>query len=861
MKQNLSLWVIITALIMAGCSRPKTAPLPIEKGISLKLNNIRKETISKPVYKLFFNIPANKDSAILGNLTLSFELKNKEYPVILDFQNPKQFVHKVVANGKTSQYVFKNEHIIIPINELKKGTNTVKIDFTAGNLSLNRNKDFLYTLFVPARASTAFPCFDQPDLKANFNLSLEIPKDWVAVANGAQISQKDEGDNQILTYAQTKPLPTYLFAFVAGKFHVVSRTIDNRKLTFYYRETDSAKVARNLDPIFHLEAHAIKWMEKYTDISYPFGKFAFVAIPAFQYGGMEHPGVILYRANRIFLDKSATQIQKLYRATVISHETAHMWFGDLVTMKWFNDVWLKEVFANFFAAKISNPDFPKMNHKLSFMIDHFPPAYLIDRSEGANPIQQKLKNLKMAGTLYGNIIYHKAPIVMKMLENMLGDQKFQEGLRTYLKKYSYSNASWDDLISILDQKTSINLAKWSKVWVKEPGMPHYQTSMDGNKLIINQTNAKKTGLIWPQYMNVLSIHNGKPEYSKIFADKATDTLSLAKNSEVLLLDGEGKSYGYFKLNQEQKSFLMSRKLFTLPDLQRAVAYINIWENMQQQNLKPEALYKAFYVFLQNEKDELNVNLLLGYYRKLFWRFSTTQSRKAMEIKFEPLLWQKMEKAPDASLKSSYYHAWLSTALSGHAIHKMLELWKGNLKIKGLSLSEGDMTTLSYQLAVRRNGKMAKEIPSDILQQQLKRVQDPDRKAQMNYTIPALSSDSAIRDHFFYALRKHANREHQAWVSTALDYLNHPLRAKSSEKYITPALDLLPEVQRTSDVFFPKSWLDASLYGYNTASAAKLIRDYLAKNQDLNPKLKQKVLQSADPVFRAAAILQGKKKAN
>jgi len=858
MKHHLSSLLIIAALILAGCSHHKTAPLPTEKGVSMQLNNIRKESISKLVYKLFFKIPANKNTPITGNLELNFDLKNKNFPVILDFQNPKQFVHKVMANGKVSHYGFKNGHLIIPINELKKGANTLKINFTAGNLSLNRNNNFLYTLFVPARASTAFPCFDQPDLKANFDLSLSIPKDWVAVANGAQISKKEEGDNTLLKFAQTKPLSTYLFAFVAGKFHKVSRTINNRKLTFYYRETDSAKVARNLDPIFHLEAHAIQWMEKYTGIPYPFGKFAFVAIPAFQYGGMEHPGAILYKADRIFLDKSATQIQKLYRAIVISHETAHMWFGDLVTMKWFNDVWLKEVFANFFAAKIANPDFPKMNHHLSFLVDHFPPAYLIDRSAGANPIQQHLTNLKMAGTLYGNIIYHKAPIIMKMLENLVGEQKFQEGLRTYLKKYSYSNASWDDLISILDQKTSLDLANWSKIWVKEPGMPHYQTSTDGNKLIIHQSNAQKTGMIWPQYFHVLNIYNGKIKYSKIFADKAIDTLNLAKNPEVLLLNGEGKAYGYFKLNKKQKTFLLSRKLFTLPPLQRAVAYISIWENMQQQNLKPEDLYRAFYVFLLNEKDELNVNLLLGYYKKLFWRFSTAQSRKTLESKFEPLLWHKMQKAPDASMKSSYYHAWLSTALSKHAIQKMVKLWKGTLKIKGLPLSEGDMTTLSYQLAVRINGKMAKEIPSNILQQQLKKVKDPDRKAQMAYTIPALSSDSTVRDHFFYALRNYAQREHQAWVSTALYYLNHPLRAKSSEKYITPALDLLPEVQRTGDVFFPKSWLDASLYGYNSKSAAKLIRDYLAKNQDLNPKLRQKVLQSADPVFRAAAILQGEK---
>ncbi|MBE0651607.1 MAG: hypothetical protein IH595_12315 [Bacteroidales bacterium] len=859
MKHYLLLLLVIPAFLLTGCSRTETTPLPLQKGVSIELNNLRKATISEPVYKLYFNIPEQKTDPIAGNLTLSFNLKNKKYPVILDFQNSKQFIHQVIANGKISHYDFKNEHVIIPVNELNKGTNIIKIDFTAGDLSLNRNDDFLYTLFVPDRASTAFPCFDQPDLKANFDLSLNIPKDWVAVANGAQISEQEQKNSTLLKFAETKPLPTYLFAFVAGKFHVVSRTIDGRKLTFYYRETDTAKVSRNLDAIFNLEANAIQWMEKYTGIPYPFGKFAFVAIPAFQYGGMEHPGAILLRADRIFLDKSATQIQKLYRATVISHETAHMWFGDLVTMKWFNDVWLKEVFANFFAAKIANPHFPKMNHQLSFLVDHFPPAYLIDRSTGANPIQQKLDNLKMAGTLYGNIIYHKAPIIMKMLENIVGEKQFQEGLRTYLSKYSYSNASWDDLINILDKKTSLDLANWSKVWVKEPGMPDYQTSMDGNKLIIHQTNAQKTGMIWPQYLDVLYFNNGKENYSKILADKATDTLSLPANSKVLLLDGEGNGYGYFKLNQYQKSFLLSRELFTLQPLQRAIAYMNIWENMQQQNLVPSELSEAFYLFLQNEKDELNVNLLLDYYRTLFWRFSDVKSRLALENKFEPLLWEKMQKAPDASMKSAYYHAWLSTALGKNAIHKMVSLWKGTLKIKGLPLSETDMTTLSYQLAVRVNSKTAKEIPADILQQQLKRITNPDRKAEMAFVMPALSSDSAVRDNFFNQLKKPEMREHEPWVNTTLSYLNHPLRAKSSEKYITPALELLPEIQRTGDIFFPKSWLDASLSGYNSMSAANLIRDFLSKSPDLNPKLRQKVLQSADPVFRSAAILYGKTK--
>ena len=135
---------------------------------------------------------------------------------------------------------------------------------------------------------------------------------------------------------------------------------------------------------------------------------------------MEHPGSVFYNANSMLLDESATQNQFLGRASLISHETSHMWFGDLVTMKWFNDVWMKEVFANFMAAKIVNPSFPEVNHELRFLLQHYPAAYDVDRTEGANPIRQDLANLNEAGSLYGAIIYQKAPIVMRQLELLVG---------------------------------------------------------------------------------------------------------------------------------------------------------------------------------------------------------------------------------------------------------------------------------------------------------------------------------------------------------------------------------------------------------------------------------------------------------
>ncbi len=135
------------------------------------------------------------------------------------------------------------------------------------------------------------------------------------------------------------------------------------------------------------------------------------------------------------LDESATQNQLLERASVIAHETAHMWFGDLVTMRWFNDVWMKEVFANFMAAKIVNPSFPQVNHELRFLLAHYPAAYQVDRTAGTNAIRQELDNLDEAGQMYGPIIYQKAPIVMRQLELIVGARRFRDGLREYLKRH------------------------------------------------------------------------------------------------------------------------------------------------------------------------------------------------------------------------------------------------------------------------------------------------------------------------------------------------------------------------------------------------------------------------------------------
>jgi aminopeptidase N len=474
MIRTASLFLVALSITTMRSAAP--ADPPPGPGIPLSLADERARRIRDLRYELHFSIPDLAAAPILGRVTIAFSLSDASRPLALDFV-PRDGVRSARIGKAAVTLGVTPDHLIVPASRLRTGKNQISIDFVAGNAPLNRNPEFLYSLFVPARAHLAFPCFDQPDLKARWRLSLQIPANWQALSNGPEVGRTENNGRIDLTFGETQPLSTYVFAFAAGRFSVETAERAGRRFRMLHRETDAAKVVRNRDAIFDLHAAALAWLERYTSIPYPWSKFDFLLVPSFQFGGMEHPGAIFYNASALLLDPSATQNQKLGRASLIAHETAHMWFGDLVTMRWFNDVWMKEVFANFMAAKIVNPSFPEINHDLRFFLAHYPAAYDVDRTRGTNAIRQQLDNLNEAGTLYGAIIYQKAPIVMRQLEGMLGEGPFRTGLQEYLRAHQFGNASWADLIALLDRQTPEDLASWSRAWVEEAGRPEIRTDL------------------------------------------------------------------------------------------------------------------------------------------------------------------------------------------------------------------------------------------------------------------------------------------------------------------------------------------------------------------------------------------------
>ena len=826
-------------------------------GVPLDIATARAARISDLRYELALSIPEDLAAPLTGSNTLRFTLTDAAAPLVLDFETSRAHVRAVDANGQPSPFLFVNGHIVVPAASLAAGANTLRITFDAGDASLNRSKDFLYTLFVPARARLALPVFDQPDLKGKWTITLEHPAAWQSAANGAEVTRAVNGARTTVTFAETQPLPTYLVAFMAGDFKVETAERNGRTFRMFHRETDAAKVARNRDAIFDLHARALAFLEDYTAIPYAFGKFDFVAIPAFQFGGMEHAGKILYNASGLMLDESATQNQLLGRASVISHETAHMWFGDLVTMRWFNDVWMKEVFANFMAAKIVNPSFPTVNHDLRFLLSNYPAAYEVDRTAGANPIRQELDNLNEAGSMYGAIIYQKAPVVMRHLEALLGADNFRDGLRDYLKRHAFANATWSDLITVLDARTPTNLQAWSHAWVDQPGRPTIQTDLqikDGRiaRLAFRQRDPRGRNLAWPQQLRVALGTAAGREMLVVEMNGATVEVPQAAGKPApayVLPSAGGWAYGSFALDRGTIAYLTASLPEIADPLTRGSAWVTLWDALLDGQVAPTAFVDLAMQSLPRESDEQMTSRILGYAAAAWWRFLPQAEMAARAPRLESLLREGLAQARTPSQKSSWFGTLRNVAQTPATIAWLHRVWAKDEAVAGLPLAEADFTSLALELAVR-------QVPDwqQVLQTQLARIENPDRKGRFEFVMPALSADPAVREKWFLSLKDVGNRRREPWVLEGLSYLHHPLRAASSQKYVQPSLDLLWEIQKTGDIFFPKRWLDATLGGHQSAAVANTVRGFL-KNLPPNypDRLRNITLQSADELYRAAEI--------
>ena len=790
----------------------------LSKGVSKELADHRKVNISNVVYDLTFNIPSNLSHKVTGTAIISFDLKEQE-DLILDFQGEfsgTAYVYYGKKNNKRRSFeaLYEEEHIIIPMRQLQAGKNKIELNFTCQDKALNRNKDYVYTLFVPDLARSVFPCFDQPDLRAVFVTTLHTPSGW-----------------KTMTSDNSCQLPTYLYSFVAGNFQEKTGTRNGRLMRALYRETDPAKVAQ-LDKVFDETSQALKWMEGYTSIACPFKEYGMVILPNYQFGGMEHPGAIQLSDRRIFLEKNATQEEELYRTELIAHEIAHLWFGDLVSLKWFGDVWTKEVLANFMASKITRRQYKGIDHDLNFLKTFQNAAIAIDRTDGTHAIAQELNNLNHASLLYDNIIYDKAPVMMRMMEQVMGAPAMQNGLNRFLIDHQFDNASWDDLIKALDKTApSAGVKKFSDIWVKQKGMPNIHTSYKDGQIVVTQSDPLHRGIFWPQQFEVKVIYDlTESQTLTVDMQKPTMTFKVPGRPSYIIPNSNGKGYGRFTLDDNYTRQMPKRLITTRNDLNRYALLQVIHDNYLMGKISP-SYFSELYRLMVKERNPQIMSTAIEHMFKILEDVNVDQ-RAALELCMMDLLNENR-----TNECHQYIIRKMSSCVSSPEVLDQIEsIWRNH---NDPLLNEHDYMEMAYRLAI-----MHPQQWQEILSTQRARLTTDDLKNEFDYVCRACNPDGNQRLQLFNDLLRPENRQKEPWAIAMLRLLNSDVFEPQSNGYIESSLKSLEYIQQTSDIFFPSKWMKALMSGHKSREAAQAIDSFIKATPNYPSNLKNIVLEAS-----------------
>ena len=396
----------------------------------------------------------------------------------------------------------------------KTGPATLKIRFT-GELNdrlrgfyrskytdVNGNQKYIATTqFEATDARRAFPCWDEPSLKATFEVCLIIPETLVAVSNTmiAQESKVTNGLKQII-FKETPKMSTYLLAFVIGDLRSVEKVAPNGTLI---RVWSTAGKENQGEFALETPVKLLAYFNEYFGTAYPLEKLDHIAIPDFAAGAMENWGAVTYREIALLVDPSQTSVQARQRvASIISHEMAHMWFGDLVTMAWWNDLWLNESFASWIGDKAVDSIYPEWEMWTQFVSSDTNTALSLDGLKNSHPIEQKVNDPAEIGQLFDAISYSKGGSILRMLEHFLGEETFRDGLRSYISKHQYGNAVTEDLWNALSANSNANVSKIMNTWVQQTGYPVIDVDDnehdDQSSFHISQQRFVYQNLIYPE---------------------------------------------------------------------------------------------------------------------------------------------------------------------------------------------------------------------------------------------------------------------------------------------------------------------------------------------------------------------------
>ena len=476
--------------------------------------------------------------------------------------------------------------------EISPGEHTLWIAWTGGirdslrglYRSLRGEERYAATQFEAADARRAFPCFDEPEFKARFSLELVHPTGNAAVGNMPIASQERLDDRRTRTvFRETPKISSYLVAFTVGPY----------EFTPTVTTPSGIPVRVCLPPglaeqgIYARDAHvrSVEWLQDYTAIPYPYIKVDAIGIPDFEAGAMENPGAITYRTRLLAADDRNASIQTLKGIfSTAAHELTHMWWGDLVTMRWWTDLWLNESFASFVGEKATAALNPEWRYWRDFVADNTG-AFNLDALASTHPISVEAKSAEEASQRFDAISYTKGAAVLRMIEGYLGEETFREGVRIYLKRHAEANASADDFWRALDDASGQDVTAIATAWIKEPGHPlvHISAKQTGGALELDlrqeryfsDSSAKPTGQTWPVPMVIKYGTADGVREQRFVLRRERETVRL-DGARWLFPNGGGRGFYRFAFASAVEGELLDQGIAQLSAEERLALLDDLW---------------------------------------------------------------------------------------------------------------------------------------------------------------------------------------------------------------------------------------------------------------------------------------------
>jgi aminopeptidase N len=627
-------------------------------------------------------------------------------------------------NGADFDPKFDGESIFLPPIAAE---NTLEIEhegiYSTSGEGLHRFVDpaddevYLYTQFETGDARRMYACFDQPDQKATFSISTITPKHWEVISNYGAESTKDlDGDRKHIQFATSQVISTYVTAIVAGAYKSVHDEYKGEKtipLGIYARKSFFQHV--DAEKIFEVTKQGFAYFEKTFGLAYPFGKYDQIAVAEYNWGAMENVGCVTFHEDVLIFRSKVTERSYISRATTIHHEMAHMWFGDLVTMKWWQDLWLNESFAEW-ASYMSVSESTKYKHAWTeFNSVRKNWAYRADQLTSTHPIAVEMEDLDDVRTNFDGISYAKGASVLQQLVAHVGRDNFIAGLRTYFAKHAYKNTELSDLITELEATSGKDLTAWVATWLRTAGVNTLRpvVTLDGDKYASVSVKQEVPPMpvgskeLRPHHLfiGLFDLHDGtlvRRESIEVDIDgELTEIKEFAgkKAADLLLINDHDQSYAKLRFDERSVETMKSYEGKLDDSLARGLIWASLWDSTRDGELSASDYIN---IALNTLKGETDISMITATFMQIdtaIWAYVAPQNRDAMRLAVANAAEAFLDKAkPGSDHQLQYARAFTNNAVTPAQFDRLKAMLDG--AVDGLTI-DADLRWYIFLCGVKR----------------------------------------------------------------------------------------------------------------------------------------------------------------